>query len=62
MSLNDFCRTACIPEEWGIAVLMTTFKKRDDCSNYQGTSLFNSTYQVYTKILYMVSQKDTYIQ
>ena len=42
-----------IPEEWGQARVKSLFKKDklDNCSNYRGTSLLNSGYKIYAKII-----------
>jgi hypothetical protein len=51
--INKCWRERSIPEEWGQARVKSLFKKgkRDNCSNYRGTSLLNSGYQIYAKII-----------
>ena len=42
-----------IPDEWGQTRVKSLFKKGklDDCSNYRSTSLLNSVYKIYGKII-----------
>jgi len=51
--INKFWRESLIPEEWEQETVKSLFEKgkRDNCSNYRGTSLLNSGYKIYAKII-----------
>jgi hypothetical protein len=57
--LNDIYRDNCLPNEWRNAVINPIFKKgnRKEPKNYRGTSILNTCYKIYSKILNMELQK-----
>jgi hypothetical protein len=42
-----------IPDEWNEAIIMPIFKKGDkqECSNYRGISLLNTSYKIFSKLI-----------
>jgi hypothetical protein len=57
--LNNIYRENCIPNEWRNAVITPIFKKGDrrEPKNYREISVFNTCYNLYSKILNMKLQK-----
>lgn len=51
--LNICWSTLQIPSEWKIAIIRPIFKKgkRDECKNYRGISLLNTSYKIFAKII-----------
>jgi hypothetical protein len=51
--LNICWRFVHLPNDWNEATVLPIFKteNRKDCSNYRGTSLLNSGYKIFAKIV-----------
>jgi hypothetical protein len=53
LDLLNVCRkNGCVPEEWGVAVVIPIFKKGklERCENYRCISLLCATYKLHAKI------------
>lgn len=51
--LNKAWKTATVPEDWKMSIILPIFKKGDssDCSNYRGITLLSVVSKVYERIL-----------
>lgn len=50
---NECWQRNKIPKEWKVALVISLFKKgdRNNCENYRGISLLNTSYKLYTKMI-----------